>query len=324
MDERDPRRHWIDVGRQRQREKIAADREQHIVLIQHFAHFRREPDHRAAKQRMRRGKRGGARHEFGVDGRPKELGQLDQLRMRPALGHRVAGHDHRALGGCEQRCRGLYGRPIAAQPRRDPRGAEQVDIAVGSEDVAGEREEYRPGRRRERSLGGAVNEPRQIGETMHFRRPLDQRARDGRKVRPQDGFRGGEALLMLAGGDEDGRARLLRIIEHAHCVAETRRNVQIDDGELARRLGVAVRHGDDHRLLQAEHVAQLVLRREGIHERQFRGPGIAEHDLDALLLEQVEEGALTGHHGQSVLPISDEASAQCRISPAAGKAGIAA
>src|SRR5215467_238551 len=78
--------------------------------------------------------------------------------------------------------------------------------------------------------------------------------------------------------------------------------MEIDYRELARRLRIAVRHRHDRRLLQAEQVAQLVLGRERIHQRQFGGAGISEHDLDAFLLEQIEEGALSGHDGQDVLP----------------------
>ena len=79
------------------------------------------------------------------------------------------------------------------------------------------------------------------------------------------------------------------------------RDVEIDHCELARRLRIAVRHRHDGRFLQAQQVAQLVLGRERIHQRQFGGAGIAEHDLDALLLQNVEEGALSGHDGQEVL-----------------------
>ena len=70
--------------------------------------------------------------------------------------------------------------------------------------------------------------------------------------------------------------------------------------ELAGGLRVAVGHRHDGGLLQAEHVADLVLGRERIHQRQLGGAGIAEHDLDALLLEQFEEGVLAGHHGHMV------------------------
>ena len=202
------------------------------------------------------------------------------------------------LASREQGRRRLDRRLIAAQPRRNPRRRQQVDVAIGAQDVAGQRQEHRPGRRRQRGLGGAMHEPRQIGQPVHLRRPLHQRARDGRQIRPQDRLGGVEALLVLAGGDEDRRARLLRVVEHAHGVAEAGRDVQVDHGELAGGLRIAVRHRHDGRLLQAEDVAQLVLGRERIHQRQFGGAGIAEHDLDAFLLQQIEEGALSGHDGQ--------------------------
>ncbi len=303
MNELDARRHRIDVGRQRQREQIAADREQHVVLVEHLAHVGREPDHGPAKQRMRGRKRRRVRHELGIDRRAEELGELDQLGMRAALRHRVAGHDHRTLGAREQGRGRFDRRAVAAQPRRDAGGREEIDVAVGAQDIARQRQEHRAGRRRQRGLRGAVHEPRQIGQAMHLRRPFHQRPRDGRQIRPQDRLGGVEALLVLAGGDENRRARLLRVVEHAHGVAQAGRDVQVDHCELARGLRVAVRHRHDRGLLQAEQIAQLVLGRERIHQRQFGGAGIAEHDLDAFLLEQVEEGALSGHDGQEVLQI---------------------
>ena len=98
---------------------------------------------------------------------------------------------------------------------------------------------------------------------------------------------------MLSGGDEDGGARLLRVIEHAHGVAEAGCDMQIDNGKLARCLRVTVRHGHYRGFLQTEHVAQLVFRRQSIHQRQLRSAGIAEHDLDTLLLEHIEECAFS-------------------------------
>jgi hypothetical protein len=77
--------------------------------------------------------------------------------------------------------------------------------------------------------------------------------------------------------------------------------VEVDDCEFARGLPIAVGHRHDGCLLQAEHIAQLVLGRECIHEGQFGRAGIAEHDFHALLLEQIEEGTLSGHDGQDAL-----------------------
>src|SRR5262249_18831889 len=53
----------------------------------------------------------------------------------------------------------------------------------------------------------------------------------------------------------------------------------------------------------AEHVAQLVLDRERIHQRQLGGAGIAEQDLDPLLLEELQERTLSRHHGHGSPPV---------------------
>ena len=164
------------------------------------------------------------------------------------------------------------------------------------------------------------------GASAVFAARCTSRGRSARRCTSADHFTSGRAiggrsahrigsvalklLVVLAGGDEDRRARLLRVVEHAHGVAEAGRDVEVDHRELARRLRIAVRHADDGRLLQAEHVAQLVVDRERIHQRQFGGAGIAEHDVDAFLLEQLQEGALSGHGGQeflsSVVALLDE------------------
>jgi hypothetical protein len=141
---------------------------------------------------------------------------------------------------------------------------------------------------------------------MHFGRPFHQRPRDRRQVGPQNGFGGVEVLIVLSGGDQDRAAGLLRVVEHAHRIAEAGRDVEIDYRQLAGGLGVAVGHADHARLLQSEHVAQLVFDRERIHQRQFGGAGIAEQNLDTLLLEQLKEGAFSTHCGQGV-----SSSAEC-------------
>ncbi len=137
MDQLDRGRHRIDVGGQRQGEKIAADREQHVVLIEHLAHVGRQPDHGAAEQRMRGGKRRRARHEFGIDRRAEEFRELDQFGVRAALRDGVAGHDQRALGIGEQGGGRFDRGAIPAQARRDARGSGEVDVSVGAQDVAG-------------------------------------------------------------------------------------------------------------------------------------------------------------------------------------------
>ena len=97
---------------------------------------------------------------------------------------------------------------------------------------------------------------------------------------------------MLAGGEEHRRTGLVGVVEHAHRVAEAGRHVDVDGGETAAGLGVAVCHRDGDGLLQRQHVADAGLTRETIHERQLGRAGIAEHDGDAFLLEDLEERLL--------------------------------
>ena len=146
-----------------------------------------------------------------------------------------------------------------------------------------------------------MHEARQVGEPMHLGGPFHERPRQGREIGRE--HRLGDEIfeVLLAGGEQDRRRRLHRVVEHAHGVAEARRDMEVEHGELARGLGVAVRHRHQRGLLQAEHVADVVLDRERIHQRQLGGAGIAEQDIDALLLQQLEEGTFSGHHWQELL-----------------------
>jgi hypothetical protein len=99
---------------------------------------------------------------------------------------------------------------------------------------------------------------------------------------------------VLAGGEEHRCARLGRVVEHAHRVAEPGGDVHVHGREPAAGLRVCVGHGDRDRLLQREHVVDAGLAREAVHERQLGSAGIAEHDRDAFLPEDLEKRLLAG------------------------------
>ncbi len=143
---------------------------------------------------------------------------------------------------------------------------------------------------------------RQVLRAVHLRRPFDERPGQRGEVGGQHRLGGDVFEVLLPGGDQHRRIRLHGVVEHAHGVAEPGRDVKIEHREFAGGLRIAVRHRHQRRLLQAEDVADVVLDREGIHQRQFGGAGIAEHHLDALLLEQIEEGAFSTHNGQGGPP----------------------
>ena len=223
--------------------------------------------------------------------------------MRPALRDRIAGHDHRPLRLCEHPGGERERDAITAQTGPDPRRRHQVDVALGLENVAGQRQEYRPGRRRQRRLGGAVDEARQVGKPGDLGGPFDEGPYQRRQVRRENRLGGEIVGVLLAGREQHRRAGLLCIVEHAHGIAEARRDVKVKHRKLAGGLGVAVRHGHQGGLLKAEHVTNIVFDRESVHQRKFGGARVAEHDLDALLLEQLKEGALSRYCRQDGLRV---------------------
>ena len=114
MDQLHAGRHRLDVGRQRQREQVARRPRTAGRAGRAPCARRLRARHRAAEQRMRGRERRRVRHELGIDRRADQLGQRDQLRMRAALRHRVAGDDDRALRLRQQLAR----RPRSRRDRR--------------------------------------------------------------------------------------------------------------------------------------------------------------------------------------------------------------
>ena len=250
---------------------------------------------------MRGGERRAVGDQLRVNRCADQFGERDQLGKAAALRDGIARHDDRALGGREHLCGGLDRLTIAAHTGRDARRSAKLDVGLELEDVARQREEHRTGRRRERGLAGAMHHQREILQPVDLVRPLHQRPRDRRKVGVEDRLGAVEILIVLAGRHEDRRARLLRVVEHAHRVAEAGCDVQVHDRELAGGLRVAVGHRHHDGFLQAEHIANVVLDREGVHQRQFGGARIAEQHLDAFLLQDLKERALSGNDGQDFL-----------------------
>ncbi len=214
------------------------------------------------------------------------------------------------FGGRENVGGGGNGGDVAPHAWRNPRRPHEIEIGLGLENVARQRQEHRPARRRERGLGRAMDEARQVGDAMDLRGPFDEGPRQTHEVGRQHGLGDEIVEVLLAGGDEHRRRRLLGVVEHAHGIAEAGRDVKVQHREFAGGLRVAVGHGHQRRFLEPEDVADVVLDRERIHQRQFGGAGIAEHHLDAFLFQEIEEGALSGHHGQDWSP-PQEASGEC-------------
>ncbi len=143
--------------------------------VEHFAHAGLRARHHAAIKRMRSRERGGVGNEFDIDRRGNRLGQRDQLLVRPALRHGVAGNDNRALGLGEQFGGGGDRGGVAAYPRRHARRFEQVDVGVLFEDIAGQPRNTGPVGGAKRGFHRAVHVARQVLQAMHLGGPFDER-----------------------------------------------------------------------------------------------------------------------------------------------------
>ena len=234
----------------------------------------------------------------------EQLGQLDQLGQRVAVGNSVTGDDQRRARGDQLPGRRVHRRPIAEDPGRHARGREEIEIvALGIENVDGQREKDRTARLGQGALHRTADDAWQVLEPMRLCRPLDVRRRHRRQLGPEDRLGHREALVVLTGGEQQRGVRLVRVVQHAHGVAESRRDVDVDGRQATARLRVAVGHRDGHCLLQRQHVADARLAREPVHQRQLGGARIAEHDRHALGLEDLEERLLAGYvcHGARII-----------------------
>ena len=214
--------------------------------------------------------------------------------QRVALDDLVAGDDHRPLRPQDalcQRLQSISGRP---HPRIDPRAAAEVDTGLGVEDIAGQRNEHRPGRRRGRDLGGAPDDARQILEPRHLDRPFHQRLGHAHQRAIEQRLHQAMALLLLAGGEDHRRAGELRVVERSHRIAEAGRDMDVAGDQPSRGAAEAVGHRHHQALLHRHDVGQIRMVLERVHDRQFGGAGIAEQMRDALVLEQRQEGRASG------------------------------
>ena len=86
-----------------------------------------------------------------------------------------------------------------------------------------------------------------------------------------------------------GVPETLALKQVADAVTEAARRVQVDEAGPARRLGVAVGHGDHARFLQRPDIADIRRVEQRVHQRQLGRAGIAEHVAHALAAQDFEQ-----------------------------------
>ena len=158
----------------------------------------------------------------------------------------------------------------------------QINHAEGVEDVSRQGDKDGPGRGSRGDFRGAVHAAGQVFQPCHLGRPFHDGCRDRYQRRVQQRLGQPMSLLLLPGGNDQRRARIERREQGAHRVAEPRGDMHVARNQFTRGTGIAVGHGDNDRLLQAEHVAHVRIIGERMHDRQFGGSRIAEKVRDAL------------------------------------------
>ena len=207
------------------------------------------------------------RHALLIDRRPQQIGESRGGIQRVAGGCLVAGENDR-IGGRRDSVRHCRQRPVGrANARIDPRGPPEVYGLVAVQDVSGQGDEYRPGRRSRRHLGGAPQDARQVLDPGDFHGPLDDGFRNRGERGIEQRLREPVTLFLLARGHDDRRAALRRGVERADGVSQSRRDMHIAGRKLSGRPRETVGHGDNHRFLQAQHIAEVALFGQRMHDR---------------------------------------------------------
>ncbi len=163
-------------------------------------------------------------------------------------------------------------------------------------DVHRQRQEDRPRGRGGAVVEGAAQEHRKLVGARDLAGPFHGRAGDRHEIAEQERIGDDVPGILLARRHHEGRARDLGIEQIAYPVPEAARRVQVEKARPARRLGVAIGHGDGARLLERQHVGDVGRLRQGVDQRKLGRPGIAEDVADALAAQNLDE-----HVGASAL-----------------------
>ena len=291
---REPVRQGLDLAPHRHPEHVRPEEHREVVGRERLAHLALHARQGAEEGGVLGGEVRAVGHGLLVHGGAQHLGEPRRLVEGVARRHLVPAHDDRALGAKEplgEPGEGLVPRPAG---RVHAGGGAEVEGRRPIEDVAGEGDEDRPGRRGERDLGRPPHDAGQVLEPVHLDRPLDERLRDGDEWVVEEGL--GEAVpdLLLPRRHQHRRPPELRVVERAHRVPEPRRDVHVAGREPAARPRVAVRHRDHDPLLEAEHVAHVRLVRQGVHDGKLGGARVAEQAIDPLVTQQRQEGGPSG------------------------------
>ena len=108
------------------------------------------------------------------------------------------------------------------------------------------------------------------------------------------------ALLLLACGKDDGRAREFGVVQSAHGIAKSGGHMHIGCGKLARGPGKAIGHAHDHRFLQAQNKLELGVVWQGLHDGQLCGARVAKKMGNAFADEELDKRLTSVQMGHGI------------------------
>ncbi len=257
----------------------------------------------AGEQRVPLGKTVARRHGTYPDRSSMQLSERDGLIPRIVSRHRGADHNHGSLraaqriGGAREQHR-IPGNRAAHQTagHGHARAIPVVDGNRHQRGAAGRLHRYVVGARH-----GRGNVRRARGFDAPFHVGLGQlRGLFGK----QKGLEGQYGARLLPRRNQQRRLILVRREDAAQRMADADGRMQIDEGGVVSCRSIAIGHGDHHRLLQSQHVAEIV--RKIAKHRQFGGTGIAENRGQSELAQQrigcLANGDRAAHKRIATLP----------------------
>ena len=278
-------------------QRVAAQADQQIVGLQRIPHLSLIARQRTEERRVLRRKLGRIWTGLLIDRRAQQFRQTRGFIPCAVGGEFVAGNEH-GIARCEQSRRKTFECRVG-WPRHgiDARGLAEIEFSGVVQDVPRQADEYRSRRRRGGDLGRAPHDARQILDPRHLYRPFHQRLRNRHEWIVEQRLHETMPLLLLAGRDDQRRPNPLGVVERTHRVAQARRHMHVARRKLVGCPRITVGHCHDGGLLQAQHIAQLRMLGQRIHDGQLRGTGVAEQVLDALVTKQRKESGTAGDTG---------------------------
>jgi hypothetical protein len=217
-----------------------------------------------------------------VDAGAERLGQGDDFRQRPAARHLVADDQRQSVGRSLGQQPGQLSEPAGHRGAVDRRPGRDLELARLVEHVHRDRHEHRSGGRRGRGQEGPTEDGRQLAEVADLVLPLRRPGRQPGEVTGQDRLGQEVATVLLAGGHHHRRVVGPSVGEIAEPTAEAGHRMEVHEARPATGLGVPIGHGHGDVLLEAEHVVQLGVLGQRVHERQLgraRVPEAVRHTL---------------------------------------------